>query len=123
MWHRYGRFEKRQERLAPLRVFIKRWVMYLGVSGLLVLFALGVGVAGYHWLAGFNWVDSLLNASMILGGMGPVGDLPTAGAKLFAAGYALFSGLLFIILMGIVLAPLVHRLLHKLHLDDKDWQD
>lgn len=82
--------------------------------------ALGIGVCGYHFIARFGWVDSLLNASMILGGMGPVGDLPTAGAKIFASLYALFSGVVFISVMALVLAPAAHRALHHFHLDEED---
>ncbi len=82
--------------------------------------ALSIGIAGYHFVAGFNWVDSLLEASMILGGMGPVRELPSDTAKIFASIYALFSGVIFIALMGIILAPLAHRVLHKFHVDEKD---
>ena len=113
-------FEHRCERLAPLSVFVRRWAKYIAISVLMVACGLGLGVAGYHWIAGMNWVDSLLNASMILGGMGPVDQLPTRDAKLFASFYALFSGILFILLMGVVLAPPVHRMLHKFHLDEKE---
>jgi hypothetical protein len=81
--------------------------------------ALSIGIAGYHWIAGFGWIDSLLEASMILGGMGPVNPLQGDGAKLFASFYALFSGLIFIGVMGVVLAPLAHRLMHKVHIDDE----
>jgi hypothetical protein len=116
-------FESKHERLAPLSVFLKRWAKYILLSAAMLGPALGLGVAGYHWIAGLGWTDSLLNASMILGGMGPVGELQTRGAKLFAAAYALFSGLLFIVLMGIVLAPLMHRMLHKFHLDEGDTSD
>lgn len=79
--------------------------------------ALGVGVAGYHWLAGLGWIDSLLNASMILGGMGPVDPLKSDTAKIFASLYALFSGLAFIGIAGLMLAPFAHRLLHRVHLE------
>ena len=88
--------------------------------GLVVIaIALGIGVAGYHWLGGLSWIDSLLNASMILGGMGPVNQLTGAGVKIFASLYALFSGLVFVGVMGIVLAPVVHRFLHKFHVDQE----
>lgn len=113
-------FERKDERLAPLGVFLRRWLRYLGFSALLMGAALAVGVLGYHELAGLGWVDSLLNASMILGGMGPVSELQTREAKLFAAFYALFSGLVFVGLMGLVLTPPVHRMLHKFHLDEQD---
>jgi TRAP-type C4-dicarboxylate transport system permease small subunit len=86
----------------------------------LIAVALMIGLAGYHYLGGFNWVDSLLEASMILGGMGPVNQLPNDTAKIFASAYALFSGLMFIAVMGLVLAPVVHRILHKFHVDEKD---
>jgi hypothetical protein len=94
----------------------------LGIAFFLVLSALFIGIAGYHWIAGFTWIDALLNASMILGGMGPVNPLTTMGAKVFASMYSLFSGLVFIAVMGIVLSPFVHRMLHKFHMDDEDFQ-
>ena len=78
-------------------------------------FGLGIGVLGYHGLAHLSWIDSLLNASMILAGMGPVDPLPTSAAKLFASFYALFSGLAFIGIVSVLLAPFVHRLLHRFH--------
>jgi len=81
--------------------------------------ALGIGVVGYHWLAELPWIDSLLNASMILGGMGPVDPLHSTAAKVFASVYALFSGLAFIGIAGFILAPFVHRLLHKFHVEGK----
>ncbi|HXG64994.1 MAG TPA: hypothetical protein VNO70_07790 [Blastocatellia bacterium] len=116
-------FERRHEKLAPLAVFLKRLAASLAMAGALVAVALSVGVAGYHWLAGLGWIDALLNAAMILGGMGPVDPLRTDAAKLFASGYALFSGLVFIAIMGIVLSPVAHRMLHKFHLDDRDLRE
>jgi len=85
----------------------------------MIAVALCIGIAGYHWIAGFNWLDSLLEASMILGGMGPVNPLSSDSAKLFAAIYALFSGLIFIGVMGVILTPWAHRMMHKFHLDDE----
>jgi hypothetical protein len=113
-------FERKHEKLAPVSVFVRRMAASAVMAGALIAVALFIGVAGYHWIAGFDWVDSLLEASMILGGMGPVNPLATAGAKIFASGYALFSGLAFIAVMGIVLAPAVHRMLHKFHIDEED---
>jgi hypothetical protein len=110
--------ERKHEKLAPLPVFIRRMVNSVAMAGLLILAALSIGISGYHWVAGFGWVDSLLEASMILGGMGPVNPLLTTGAKIFASAYALFSGLMFIGVMGIVLTPIAHRLLHKFHIDE-----
>ena len=115
-------FERRHERIAPAHVFMKRLAAYIGLAILLILVALSIGIAGYHWLAGLGWVDSLLNASMILGGMGPVNVLTNTNAKVFASLYALFSGLVFIAVMGIIFTPILHRLLHKFHVDDRDLQ-
>jgi hypothetical protein len=92
----------------------------LAVALALILVALTIGISGYHFIAGFNWVDSLLEASMILGGMGPIKELPSDSAKVFASIYALFSGIIFIGVMGIILAPVVHRIMHKFHVDEKD---
>ena len=119
LWRRWLRFERRHERLAPLSVFAKRVAASIVIALGLIAAALAIGISGYHWLAGFNWTDSLLEASMILGGMGPVNQLPTDSAKIFASLYALFSGLMFIGIMGVVLSPIVHRFLHKFHIDEK----
>jgi hypothetical protein len=116
-------FERKHEKLAPVSVFVKRMAASVVLAGILIAVSLFIGIAGYHWTAGLGWVDSLLNASMILGGMGPVNQLDTSGAKIFASGYALFSGLVFIAVMGIVLAPAVHRMLHKFHLAEEDLQE
>ena len=74
---------------------------------------------GYHYVAGFAWVDSLLNASMILSGMGPVGDFRNDTGKVFASFYALFSGLVFITIAGIIVTPVAHRLLHWFHVEEE----
>jgi hypothetical protein len=113
------RFERKHERLAPLPVFIRRLMSSLIFAVSIVAVALFFGIAGYHWIAGFGWVDSLLEASMILGGMGPINPLSSNGAKLFASAYALFSGLVFIAIMGVILAPIIHRIIHSFHLDEQ----
>jgi hypothetical protein len=87
---------------------------------LLVGGSLAIGTVGYHLLAELEWVDAVLNASMILTGMGPVSPLPSAAAKIFASAYALFSGVVFLVACGIVLAPLLHRFLHRFHIDVDD---
>ncbi|HTO06425.1 MAG TPA: hypothetical protein VMR86_05145 [Myxococcota bacterium] len=80
-------------------------------------------MVGYHWFESLPWVDSFLNASMLLGGMGPV-DMPhTESGKLFAGFYALYSGMLFLVLAAILLAPVFHRVLHRFHLEDIDDDD
>ena len=113
-------YERRHDQLAPRSVFVKRIVASLAVALGLICVALLIGIAGYHYLAGFNWIDSLLEASMILGGMGPIRELPNDAAKIFASIYALFSGLLLIAMMGIILAPVIHRVMHRLHMDYKE---
>ena len=111
-------FEHKSEPIASRAAFIRRMVAHFAVSLGMIAGSLGIGVCGYRWTADLPWIDALLNASMILGGMGPVDSLPTSGAKLFASLYALFSGLMFISVMGVILAPVLHRVIHKFHLDD-----
>src|SRR3989440_4238660 len=118
--HRPFRFERHRDELAPISVYVQRIAGSLAIALALIAIALSVGIVGYHFIAGFNFVDSLLEASMILGGMGPVRELPNDTAKMFASIYALFSGVIFIALMGIILAPIAHRVLHKFHVDEKD---
>jgi hypothetical protein len=112
--------ERKHEKLLPSRQFAWRVAGFAGAAGLLIAFALGIGVAGYHWIAGFSLIDSLLNASMILGGMGPVGELHGSAAKLFASAYALFSGVVFISVAGLLFTPLIHRILHVFHVDESN---
>ncbi len=90
----------------------------LGLMAGLIGVALAVGVVGYRTLGGLGWVDAILEASMILGGMGPVAAMHGDAAKLFASAYALFAGVVFISSIGIFAAPLFHRVLHRFHLDD-----
>jgi hypothetical protein len=112
-------YEHRQHRLLPWAFFVRRAWRHLVWGVVIVLAAVGVGTVGYHTAGELGWLDSFLNASMILSGMGPVDKMTEPGGKLFAAFYALFSGIVFIGVMGVVLAPWVHRLMHVTHLDDK----
>jgi hypothetical protein len=114
-----GMFEHRSDPLLPRHSFLCRVAGYAAAAALLVGAALGLGVVGYHFLGGLSWLDALVNASMILGGMGPVDPITAPAGKLFASFYALFSGLLFIGAASLVLAPFVHRVMHRLHLDDE----
>lgn len=84
----------------------------------MILAALGIGILGYHFVGSLGWIDSLLEASMILGGMGPVSPPRSDAAKVFASFYALFSGLMFIGIAGVIVAPIAHRILHRFHLED-----
>ena len=115
-------FEHKSEPVVSRAEFLKRMVGCSALAIGVIALALAMGVAGYHWIANLPWIDAVLNASMILGGMGPVDRLAGDSAKLFASGYAIFSGLVFISVMGIVLAPVVHRILHKFHLDGRDLE-
>lgn len=111
-------FEQKKDKVVSFTAFVTRVFVHVGFAFLLILAALIIGIAGYHWVARLSWVDSFLNASMILGGMGPVNTLNGNGAKIFAAMYALFSGLVFVGIVGIVLTPVVHRIIHKFHVDE-----
>ncbi len=115
-------FERRHEPLLPGHLFIRRLARWSAVAGVILLGSLALGVCGYHFLEGLPWIDALLNASMILGGMGPVASIRTTAGKLFASFYALYSGLAIISVAGVLLAPLVHRFLHKFHIPE-DRQD
>jgi hypothetical protein len=110
-------YEHKREGLLSRRAFCARFARSVAVTAVIVVFSLFMGTAGYHYLGGLPWIDSLLNASMILAGMGPVDSLHTTAAKLFAAFYALYSGIAFLTMVAILMAPLLHRFLHKFHLE------
>jgi hypothetical protein len=116
-------FEHHEEPLLARAAFMLRLARHALLFAGLTCMALCIGILGYHKIEGLPWVDSLLNASMILGGMGPVSELHSTAGKLFASAYALFSGLMFVILMGILLAPIVHRFLHHFHLQQAAEED
>lgn len=116
-------YEHASERMLSRAPFLRRVAAHAGIAVALVLFALGIGVAGYRFFEGLPWLDALLNASMILGGMGPVDVLHTTAGKTFASFYALFSGVAFIGIAGILIAPFAHRLLHWLHLEEQGGTD
>src|SRR5205085_10912167 len=108
------------EPLLPRRQFVARVLRGVALGLSLIAVSLGVGMAGYH-LTGLSWVDSYLNASMILAGMGQVDELHTPGAKVFAGTYALFSGVVFLSTVAVLLAPIAHRMLHRFHIEaDRD---
>lgn len=113
-------YEKKSESLAPMPVFYRRVLYNLLMVCLLLGICLTIGVLGYHYADNIAWIDALHNASMILSGMGPVVEIKSTGGKLFSSFYALFSGVAFITNIGILLAPLAHRLYHRLHLQDED---
>ena len=113
------KYEHKSEPLLPLRQFASRMIAHVSVGLLVISGSLGLGVLGYHHFEHLPWLDALLNASMILGGMGPVDPVRTAGGKAFASFYALFAGVIFLVVVGIMLAPAAHRLLHRLHLEGR----
>lgn len=113
------RLEHRSQPLTPRHRFLRRLAAYALAAGLLIGISLLIGVLGYRHLAGLGWVDALLNASMILGGMGPVDSLADAPAKVFASAYALYSGVALLGTVSLLLTPVVHRILHRMHLEGR----
>jgi hypothetical protein len=114
------RFEHKRQPLASRRVFAKRLAGSFALSSTLIVLSLLGGMAGYHHFEGMAWIDAFVNAAMILSGMGPLGTLQSWNGKAFAGMYALYSGLVLILAMGIVIAPIVHRVLHRFNLEDED---
>ncbi len=110
-------FEHRSKPILPLHLFIVRVIRYTGFVIVLIGFSLGIGVIGYHYINELPWLDALLNASMILTGMGPVDPMKNDAAKWFASLYAIFSGVAFLGTVAVFLTPMVHRFLHKHHLE------
>lgn len=112
--------EHRRLPLLPRPLFYRRMLHFGAFAFGILAVSLGIGVVGYHTLEGLPWLDALLNASMILGGMGPVDILKTDSGKLFASLYAIFSGVVFLVSVGVLVTPVAHRLFHALHLDLED---
>jgi hypothetical protein len=104
--------------LPSLRFYISRIIRNLLIGFAIIAFSLGLGMAGYHHFEHMSHLDAFLNASMILSGMGPVSTLQTNQGKLFAGCYALYSGIIFLIVMAIIIAPIFHRFLHKFLIKD-----
>lgn len=114
------RYEHRAEPMLPRSLFLRRIVMHVLLASLFLTLSLLAGVFGYRYLAGLSWVDALLNAAMILGGMGPVNPLTTSVGKIFASIYSLYAGVAFLAISAVLVAPFAHRFLHRLHLDEDD---
>ena len=111
-------YEHHKTKLIPWRVFARRVAKHAAIAGAVILGSLAAGIAGYMYFERLPFLDAFLNATMLLGGMGPVDKPASPGGKLFAGCYALFAGLVFITTAGIVLAPVAHRLLHQFHIED-----
>lgn len=116
-------FESKSDPLIPLSAFYARLARSVIATMAVVTFSLGLGAVGYHFLGDLPWIDALLNASMILTGMGPVDPMKTSLAKLFATFYSLYSGVAFLTMIAVLVAPLLHRMLHSFHLDDDEAND
>jgi len=117
------KFERRHQPVAPRKVFRSRLLRSLALGGSVLGISLAVGVAGYHWLVGLGWLDALLNASMILGGMGPVDPVARTGGKWFASVYALYSGVALLTSVGVIFAPVLHRVLHVFHAETEEQEE
>ena len=113
-------FEHHKQPLASQSEFTRRLLWFGLVAAAIILFSLGIGMLGYHYLESLSWIDSLLNASMILGGMGPVNPLQTNAGKVFASFYALYSGIVLLASVGVLAAPVFHRFMHRFHIELED---
>jgi hypothetical protein len=110
-------YEHHHQPLLPRAAFLWRMLAHAAVAFAVIAVSLAIGILGYHFLEGLDWMEAFLNAAMILGGMGPVDAIRTETGKFFAGTYALYSGLILLVVAGILLAPLFHRLLHHFHLE------
>ena len=113
-------YEPKNKPLLSPKEFARRILRSFFVSVIFLCISLFIGMSGYHWICKLDWVDSLLNASMILTGMGPVNQMTTESAKIFASFYALFSGIAFLSMVGVLIAPVAHRFMHKFHLEEEE---
>jgi hypothetical protein len=120
--HRRSLFERRKDPLISRGQFLGRMGLAFAVTVGIVAGSLGMGMAGYHFIGGLRWIDAVHNSAMILTGMGPVDPMRTTAGKLFASFYALYSGIAFLSMTAILLAPIIHRGLHTFHLDDEDQE-
>lgn len=114
------KLEHRKQKIAPVPVFMLRLVKYGLLSLILLIVSLVIGTLGYHFLGNFEWLDSFLESCMILSGMGPIGPLKSEEVKYFSSLYALYSGIAFLSVSALFLAPIIHRLLHILHFEGED---
>lgn len=111
-------FEAKHQNLVPAHLFLSRIIRHVLFGLTIIGISLGIGMMGYHHFEKMSWIDAYLNASMILSGMGPVASLETDEGKLFAGSYALFSGIVFLVVIAVIFAPLIHRFLHKFHVEE-----
>jgi hypothetical protein len=114
------KLENRRQQVVPFRHFLLRLAKYAAFAAALIFFSVGLGVVGYHLFAKLGWLDSFHMACLILTGMGPVSEMTSTSAKVFDSFYALYSGVAFLSIVAVFFAPIIHRLLHILHVDDRD---
>jgi hypothetical protein len=110
-------FENKKQKVISRSAFLRRQIVYSLYASLIIFFSLFIGIAGYMLTADLPFLDALLNASMILTGMGPVNTMNNAASKIFASLYALYSGVAFLSTIGVFLSPVIHRFMHKIHMD------
>ncbi|MES2272818.1 MAG: hypothetical protein V4487_01325 [Chlamydiota bacterium] len=111
-------YENKHHPLLPIHTFVQRMIWHLLIGFTIILVSLFIGMYGYHYFEQMNWIDSYENAAMILAGMGPVDAIKTVEGKIFAGSFALFSGVIFLIVIAIFIAPLFHRFFHKFMIKD-----
>jgi uncharacterized membrane protein YiaA len=114
---KYYKFEHRSKPLLSAQEFTRRMIIFACISAGLVIFSLVMGMVGYRVFEDFSWTDAFMNAAMLMGGMGAVNELHTEAGKIFAGIYAMYCGLVFIIAIGLFIAPVFHRFLHKFHVE------
>ncbi len=112
------KFEHYKREVLPFNKFIIRLIIYLAFAMVLIVFSLMLGILGYHYIGKLSFLDSFYMSSMILTGMGPVSEMPSANAKIFSSIYALYSGIAFLSIAAVFFAPIIHRILHILHVDN-----
>ena len=120
---KFERYESRTEKLASSAIFRRRLVRSGTVGLVMIAVSLGIGILGYEWLEKLSFIDAFVNACMILSGMGPLHNPSTFGGKLFAGLYALYSGLAVLVIAAIVFAPVIHRVLHRFHIQEAGDED
>lgn len=113
------KMENKKQKLASYRTFVERMVWYFILTTFLIIISLAIGTLGYHYIGKTSWIDAFHMSALILTGMGPVIEMETSAAKLFSSFFALYSGVAFLSITAIFMAPIIHRLLHILHLDDE----
>ncbi len=115
------KLEKKSQQVVSVNRFVIRMLKYVGFAGVLIAISVGIGMIGYHHFANIGWIDSFHMSCLILTGMGPVVEMKSVGAKLFSSFYALYSGVAFLSITAVVFSPIIHRLLHILHVEDEEF--